>query len=172
MRIDEMKKGFWGYKKESVFQYIAEQEETYSHRLQEQTASAEQQLQQYRKRVDELEEELRRMQAELSQARKHQDMISDALLEAQACAERMKAETRSQELEAREKIQETLRAEMAALEQYQGKITELRNFLQEMLQVFQQAAADASQKAEQLASDSPAENLTLFQKAQEQEDAM
>ena len=84
----------------------------------------------------------------------------------------MKAETRSQELEAREKIQETLRAEMAALEQYQGKITELRSFLQEMLQVFQQAAADASQKAEQLASDSPAENLTLFQKAQEQEDAM
>ena len=54
MRIYEMKKGFWGYKKESVFQYIAEQEETYSHRLQEQTASAEQQLQQYRKRVDEL----------------------------------------------------------------------------------------------------------------------
>ena len=84
----------------------------------------------------------------------------------------MKAETRSQELEAREKIQETLRAEMAALEQYQGKITELRSFLQEMLQVFQQAAADASQKAEQLASDSPAANLTLFQKAQEQEDAM
>src|SRR5699024_676149 len=144
------------YKKESVFQYIAEQEETYSHRLQEQTASAEQQLQQYRKRVDELEEALRRMQAELSQARKNEDMISDALLEAQACAERMKAETRSQELEAREKIQETLRAEMAALEQYQGKITELRSFLQEMLQVFQQAAADASQKAEQLASDSPA----------------
>ena len=61
---------------------------------------------------------------------------------------------------------------MAALEQYQGKITELRSFLQEMLQVFQQAAADASQTAEHLASDSPAENLTLFQKAQEQEDAM
>ena len=39
MRIDEMKKGFWGYKKESVFQYIAEQEETYSHRLQEQTGN-------------------------------------------------------------------------------------------------------------------------------------
>ena len=172
MRIDEMKKGFWGYKKESVFQYIAEQEETYSHRLQEQTASAEQQLQQYRKRVDELEEELRRMQAELSQARKHQDMISDALLEAQACAERMRMETQAREQAAQEAVRKTLSAEMAELDRYQAKIADLRRYLQQTLQEFSKAADRMEQKAAELTGESPAQNLTLFQRNPAQEDAI
>ena len=41
MRLEELKKGLWGYKKEGVFQYITELEETCSRKLQDREAQAE-----------------------------------------------------------------------------------------------------------------------------------
>ena len=69
MRIEELKKGLWGYKKESIFQYIAEQEETFSKKLLEKNTQLEQLSQQYQTRIEELEAVLRQSQAELSALR-------------------------------------------------------------------------------------------------------
>ena len=52
MRIEELKKGLWGYKKESIFQYIAEQEETFSKKLLEKNTQLEQLSQQYQTRIE------------------------------------------------------------------------------------------------------------------------
>ena len=35
MRLEELKRGLWGYKKDAVFQYITEQEEAFSQKLME-----------------------------------------------------------------------------------------------------------------------------------------
>ena len=40
MRLEELKKGFWGYRKDAVFQYITEQEESFSQKLMEKEAQA------------------------------------------------------------------------------------------------------------------------------------
>ena len=45
MQLDELKKGFWGYQKEGVFQYITAREEEFSRRLLEKEAQADQALQ-------------------------------------------------------------------------------------------------------------------------------
>ena len=42
MRLEEIKKGFWGYKKDDVFQYITELEDNLSEKLREKDARAEQ----------------------------------------------------------------------------------------------------------------------------------
>ena len=41
MRLDELKKGFWGYKKESVYQYIAAMEDEAARKLVQQQEQAE-----------------------------------------------------------------------------------------------------------------------------------
>ncbi len=48
--------------------------------------------------------------------RAKEDRISDALLEAQACAERMRMETQAREQVAQEAVRKTLSAEMAELD--------------------------------------------------------
>ena len=172
MRIEELKKGLWGYKKESIFQYIAEQEETFSKKLLEKNTQLEQLSQQYQTRIEELEAVLRQSQAELSALRAKQDRISDALLEAQACAERMKMETQAREQAAQEAVRKTLSAEMAELDRYQAKIADLRRYLQQTLQELSKAADRMEQKAAELTGESPAQNLTLFQRNPAQEDAI
>ena len=172
MRIEELKKGLWGYKKESIFQYIAEQEETFSKKLLEKNTQLEQLSQQYQTRIEELEAVLRQSQAELSALRAKQDRISDALLEAQACAERLQMETQAREQAAQEAVRKTLSAEMAELDRYQAKIADLRRYLQQTLQEFSKAADRMEQKAAELTGESPAQNLTLFQRNPAQEDAI
>lgn len=170
MRIEELKKGFWGYRKESVFQYIAEQEETFSQKILEKNEQTEQLSRQYQARVGELEAALRTAQSELSALRARQDRISDALLEAQACADRMKMETQAREQEAQEAVRRTLAEEMAELERYQTKITSLRQHLQQTLREFDQKAGQMEKQAAELAAAAPAENMTLFQHKKTQED--
>lgn len=172
MRIEELRKGLWGYRKESIFQYIAEQEEAFSKKLLERDTQAGQLSRQYQARIEELEAALRQSQAELAALRAKQDRISDALLEAQACAERMKMETQAQEQAAQEAVRKTLSAEMAELGRYQAGIADLRRYLQQTLQEFSKAADRMEQKTAELAGDSPAQNLTLFQRHPAQEDAM
>lgn len=47
MHLDQLKKGLWGYRKDSVFQYIASQEEVFSQKLLEKDAQAEGAARQY-----------------------------------------------------------------------------------------------------------------------------
>ena len=38
MRLEELKKGFWGYQKDAVFQYITQQEEAFTQKMTEKDA--------------------------------------------------------------------------------------------------------------------------------------
>ena len=39
MRLEELKKGFWGYQKDAVFQYITQQEEAFAQKIEEKAAA-------------------------------------------------------------------------------------------------------------------------------------
>ena len=46
MRIEELKKGFWGFQKDGVFRFIAQQEEAFAQKLAEKDAQMERRSQQ------------------------------------------------------------------------------------------------------------------------------
>ena len=84
MRMEELQTGFFGYRKESVYQLIASMEENFSSKLMEKDAQHTKAMQDAQIKIAELETELRTVRAEHLSSRKDQDMISDTLLDAQA----------------------------------------------------------------------------------------
>lgn len=101
MRMEELQTGFFGYRKESVYQLIASMEENFSSKLMEKDAQHTKAMQDAQIKIAELETELRTVRAEHLSSRKDQDMISDTLLDAQAYAQKLRAESISQEQQLR-----------------------------------------------------------------------
>ena len=142
MHLDQLKKGLWGYRKDSVFQYIASQEEVFSQKLLEKDAQAEGAARQYQEKCD---------------------MISDALLDARSCAAQMKEESRALETEAQERIRQALEQELEQVAQYKEKVAALRCNIQATLAALDYKAAELEEQAQQLSDASPDGNLSLFQ---------
>ena len=163
MRLEELKKGFWGYKREGVFQYITDLEETCSRKLQERDERAEQAARQAQARVQALEQENRALREELEKLRARQDQISQAILDARDSAAAMRAESQAREEAAREEIRQTLEADLAELGRYRERITALRETIRRTLESLEQQAGALEEQAEALNAASPAGNLTLFQ---------
>ena len=163
MRLEELKKGFWGYQKDSVFQYITDLANACSQRLQEKDLQAERAAREAQTRVQALEEENRALRAELSRLREQQDQISQAILDARASAEVLKAETRAQEESAREKIRQALEQDLAELASYRERVTHLRKAIRTTIEGLEQQAEKMEQQAEELYEAAPKGNLTLFQ---------
>ena len=80
MRMEELKRGFWGYQKEGVYRCITSMEEEFSARLMEKDAALAKLEEQYQARVRELEEALARAQEENRAQSRSQAAISEALL--------------------------------------------------------------------------------------------
>ena len=163
MRLEELKKGLWGYKKEGVFQYITDMEDTCARKLQEKDAQLRETEQRAQTRIQTLEGENRALRAELEKLREQQDQISRAILDARASAEAMQEETRAREEKARETVRRTLDGELAELSRYQEKLDALRGEICRTLEGMERQAAELTQRAERLAEESPEGNLTLFQ---------
>ena len=72
MKLDQLKKGFWGYQKASVYEYITMMEEEFSEKLAEKVTEQKNQEEQYRTQIAALEEELSRVRKELEAQKKEQ----------------------------------------------------------------------------------------------------
>ena len=142
MQLDELKKGFWGYQKEGVFQYITAREEEFSRRL--------------------LEQELLSLREERDALRKQQAMVADALLDARAYAGRLREESMAREEDARAQLRCALDRDLAELSGYRNKISALRLALQSALEGFDRRSEELERQAEVLASASPSGLLTLL----------
>ena len=176
MQLDELKKGFWGYQKEGVFQYITAREEEFSRRLREKEAQADQALQRAQTRVQELEQEavdawsrvraleqeLQSLREERDALRKQQAMVADALLDARAYAGRLREESMAREEDARAQLRCALDRDLAELSGYRNKISALRLALQSALEGFDRRSEELERQAEVLASASPSGLLTLL----------
>ena len=163
MRLEELKKSFWGYQKDTVFRYITQQEEAFTQKLAEKDALRERMDQQAQSRIRELEEENRAMKEELGRLREQQDQISRAILDARASAEALKAESRAQEEAARDTVRHALELDLAELAGYREKVAELRKAIQTALGSMEEQAEEIEQQAEELFEAAPTGNLTLFQ---------
>ena len=97
MRLEELKKGLWGYQKDAVFQYISQQEEQFTQKMSEKDAQLDRMRQQDQARIQELEQENRALKEELTRLRAQQDQISQAILDARSSAEALRAESRAKE---------------------------------------------------------------------------
>ena len=121
MKVEQLKRGLFGYRKQSVYRCIAEMEEGYSARLLEQEERGKQEAEQYRQKIRDLEEKNRELCQERDQYKNKQMMIADTLLEARRYAEEEREETKKQEqklrriLELAEKKFETLEEQSSAL---------------------------------------------------------
>ena len=65
MRLEELKKGFWGYRKEPVFQYLTQIEDACARKLREREEQMEALRRQSQERIQALEEENRALREEL-----------------------------------------------------------------------------------------------------------
>lgn len=163
MRLEELKKSFWGYQKDAVFQYITQQEEAFTQKLAEKDALLERTDRQAQDRIQELEQENRTLKRELEGLRKQQDQISRAILDARASAEELKAESRAQEEAAREEVRRALEGDLAELARYREEVADLRRAIQTAVKDLERQTEELEQRAEELYEAAPAGNLTLFQ---------
>ena len=134
MRLEELKKGLWGYRKDAVFQYISQQEEQFTQKMAEKDAQLDRMRQQDQARIQELEQENRALKEELTRLRAQQDQISQAILDARSSAEALRAESRAKEEEARETVRQALERDLAELAGYREQITALRQAIQTALE--------------------------------------
>ena len=163
MRLEELKKGLWGYKKDAVFQYISQQEEQFTQKMAEKDAQLEQTSRQDRARIQDLEQENRTLKEELARLRAQQDQISQAILDARSSAEILKAESRAQEEKARETVRQALEQDLAALENYRQQVMDLHRAIRTAMKGLEQQVEEMERRAEGLLEAAPQDNLTLFQ---------
>ena len=162
MRLEELKKGLWGYKKDAVFQYISQQEEQFTQKMAEKDAQMEQVSRQDRSRIQDLEQENHALKEELARLRAQQDKISQAILDARSSAETLKAESRAQEEKARETVRQALEQDLAVLDGYRQQVADLHRAIQTAMKGLEQQTEEMEQRAEELLEAAPQGNLTLF----------
>ena len=150
MQIKELKTGFRGYRKESVYRYIASLEEDFSRKLLEKDSQSAKTTAQFEQRIEELETELRALKKENEEQRNRQMMIANTLLEAQAYAARLQAETLRQEQEAQKLIEEEAQKQYQELEGYGKKVKDIRDSFASLLKELDREAEKFEQRAEAL----------------------
>ena len=79
MRKNDLKTGIWGYKKESVYNYIVSLEEEAARKMAQRDLEAEEVKQEYEKRVAELEKELETVRAKQAvESKKQTDKVEES----------------------------------------------------------------------------------------------
>ena len=159
MRLDELKKSFWGYKKESVHRYISQLEDDASEKLMKKDAQMEQAAEQAKKRIAALEDDLRMARSEIESLRREQTNIAETMLEAQRYVQQIKSQVSAFEQEARAKIQSDLDKQQMELEEYSAMTGDLKQRLQALLQETMEKAEEMQLDIEELKKKSPASRL-------------
>ena len=169
MRIEELKKGFRGYKEEDVHRYIADLEDDYSHKLQEKDESLKKENEMLKRKIQELEEELVVLRRSYEKDKNQQELISGALIEAQAYAAQLKEKRLKQEQEEQKKLEEEVNRQRDELTLYKQKIEGIRMNFVALLREMDGSLEELEQNIETLESETPKKNLSLFQKISDDE---
>ena len=155
MRMEELKRGFWGYQKKGVYRCITSMEEEFSARLMEKDAALAKLEEQYQARVRELEEALARAQEENRAQSRSQAAISEALLRAQDYAQKLREESQRQEETVRRDIAARAHRQQRELDAYQGELDRLRQTIRTLLEELDSRAGAVQGKLELLRAEAP-----------------
>ncbi len=145
MRLDELKKGLWGYKKEGVYRYIMNLEEESSQKLAEKDEKMAQQEAQAQSRIGELERTVEALREENTSLKANQSAVFATLLEAQRYAERLREESARREQKAQEELKTKICRQTQMLERYSDRVRQLREVLRDMLVEFDGKAEQTGQ---------------------------
>lgn len=167
MRMENLKQGLWGYRKEDVYRCIVSMEEEFSQRLLEKDAQSAKMEEGLRVRIRELETELAQVRQECEVQQRAQTAISDALLNAQTYAQQLREETALREQDARQRIDREAQRQSDELRVYQQKLSRLRETLHMLLEELDSKAESAQEQTQQLQEAMPKPVMVLFQKKAE-----
>ena len=167
MKLDELKKGLWGYQKASVYAYISMTEEQFSAKLAETESQYKEGERQYQTRIEELERELAAVRKQLDQQQSEKLEIATTLIEATQYGTAMRREAEEKSKKEREAWEEQLSAAQKELEKYRSQISTVRELLQTFLQGTEEQAGEMEQQVERVQSDCPSHNMILFERKQE-----
>lgn len=162
MRLDELKKGFWGYKRESVYRYITMLEEETSKKLEEQQEQVRREAEKAEKRIYELEEALKLLREENETLSRDQIHVSAALMDAQRFSREAKEEALRCQEETKRDLEKAARIHMDQLEAYSKKIKKLGSVLRELLQDMEVEAERMDEEVGNLKEQAPVPSFPVF----------
>ena len=162
MRLDELKKGLWGYKKEDVYRYIVGMEEESSRKLAEKDAKLTekdtrmaQQETRAQSRSEELERLVETLQEENASLKANQSAVFATLLEAQRHAERLREESIRREQKSQEELKIQVQRQTQKLESYSARVQQLREVLRELMVEFDGRAEQTGAAMDDLKKQAP-----------------
>lgn len=147
MRMDELQRGFWGYKKDSVYRYIVSMEEKASKQLAEKEEKLRQLEAEMKQKIAELEGEGKKREAELEVTlaalreenavlRENQAVVFHTMMEAQKYADQLRADSAIQSQEAQKRLADAVTQQTQQLEEYLAQVQQIRAIIQERLKDF------------------------------------
>lgn len=170
MRMDELKRGFWGYKKDSVCRYIVWLEEEASKRIAEKDARMDELETGAQRQIDALERAHEEQTAEQEAViaalreenralREDQELVSATMLEAQRYAGQLKADSSRQAQQAQEELSGAIQRKRRELDGYMEQIRQLRATIRDLLEGFDGRAEEAERALEHLQAQAPGADL-------------
>jgi len=171
MKLDELKKGLWGYKKASVYAYITMMEEEFSTKLLEKDTQHQKSVEEYQAHIDALEQELHTVKQQLRHLEQNNEKmeIASTLIAATQYGEALRKEAEETAQKERQAWEVKLASAQRELEQYQGQIAQVQDLLHRFLENMDKQAQDVQQQAKAVQASSPDHNMTLFERKQEPE---
>ena len=164
MNLDHLSKCIWGYRKSSVYEYVAILEEEFSSKMLEKDSERKESEAQYRARITELEEELRRVNEELSKQKSEEAAIASALVEAAKYGESMREELRAKSERELAEWEKKLSEKNRELDEYGSNIRQIRQVFRDLLREMDEKAQEYEKKVESVKTARPGRNMTLFKR--------
>jgi cell division septum initiation protein DivIVA len=116
MLLSELKKGLFGYNKESVYRYVMKLNEKYEQRIQEKEEL-------HKKEIMELKQRIIELEMENEELKSVQKAISMTIVEARNFASQIKKDTHEMEQDMRAKLRSKYGLEKKRLESYEESIS-------------------------------------------------
>ena len=167
MEIDKLKRGLFGYKKESVYQYIASVEDDFSSKLLEKDDKIKKNEEIYLSKINKLEEELKEVKRQYEEQKGEKTVVAATLIEARRFAEQLKKETEEKENKALKEFENELSKKRKELKEYQEQIENLRKTIVSMLNETDGKIKNVENEIETVKQACPGKNMTLFERKKE-----
>ena len=164
MNLDQLKKGFFGYKKTSVYEYISSLEEEFSNKLLEKDSLNQKKEEEQLSKIQKLESELKETKQQLDTLRSEQMMIGSTLMEAKRYAERLKIEAEEEKEKAHQQLEHDLAQSREELEHYHAQINTLKEAFANLLHDMDKNVKKLDIQVQTLKEESPRRNMTLFER--------
>lgn len=164
MKLDQLKKGLFGYKKSSVYECVAAMEEEFFEKLSAKDAASRSSEEQYQKRIADLEEALRQVREELERRKNEQMEIAATLMEATRYAEALRQKAEEQTRREREAWEQSLAASQKELDQYQAQVANIREVFCSLLRAVEEQSQAFELQVEAVKAACPEHNMTLFER--------